>query len=208
MQHFFCPCSALLLRRTQLEHRPAILIEAITACPIPAAEHGCSVQIARAVEDQVAVGQISLLGGWKAVENGFRPWATLLLRRRKLVHRAAAYSGAQEYAVPRAAIASCAVQIPGGVDNHAASRSVAVAIALEDMKHSFGPRVALLRRRSKLKDDSTLGWRTLAYAVGRGTVEIACFVRDHAASGIFTVAGAALEAVEHFFLPFGRGERG
>jgi hypothetical protein len=68
------------------------------------------------------------------------------------------------------------------------------------MEHGLSPLAAFLGGQNKLKHDSALGWRTLASTVGRGTVEIPCFIKDHSAGRVLAITRAALKAVERFFL--------
>src|SRR5207245_4691725 len=81
VQHFLRPLAALFLWWTQLEYRSAVLIETIASCPMAAAELGCSVEIPGAVEDQIPVRQIALLGGGEAVQHRLGPRAALLFWR-------------------------------------------------------------------------------------------------------------------------------
>src|SRR6202041_1396817 len=104
MQYFLHPRTALGLWRTQLEHRSAILIVRIAACTLAAAKVSCSVEVACAVEHQIAEWQVAILAAFEAVQDGVSPLPALGLRRRQLEHRAASALDAQEHTVAAAAV--------------------------------------------------------------------------------------------------------
>src|SRR5580704_10875708 len=77
VQYLLCPFAAFGLRRTQLEQRPAILVEGITRRAFAATKVGCAIQVACAVEYQIADGEIPILAAFEAVQYGFGPCAIL-----------------------------------------------------------------------------------------------------------------------------------
>src|ERR1700734_1107643 len=81
VQHFLRPLSAFGLRRTQLEHRPAILIVGRVATSVSAAVLSCAVQVALIVKRQVAPGKIAVLAALKTVKHYLCPGSALLLWR-------------------------------------------------------------------------------------------------------------------------------
>src|ERR1700722_14424965 len=106
MQYFLRPRAALGLRRTQLEHRAAILIVRITRRALATAKVSCSVQVACSVEHQIAEWQVTIFAASEAVQDGVTPLPTLRLRRRQLEHRAASALDAQKNTVAAATLSS------------------------------------------------------------------------------------------------------
>src|SRR5580658_5583022 len=82
VQYLLCPLATLSLWRAQLVYRSAVLVEGIAGRAFPAAKVSRSIQVARAVEDQITPRDISLLGSRKAVQDGVSPLAAVGLRRR------------------------------------------------------------------------------------------------------------------------------
>src|ERR1700733_3240364 len=154
VQYFLRPLAAFGFRWTQLEHHAALAaVESIAGRAFGASVLRCSVQVARAVEDQIAIRQITLLSGGEAVQDGFRPRVALLARRRKLVQRATSAFDPQQHAVPGAAVSGCSIKVALAVDQQPSGGCVPVAVlcAFEGIEHGLGPRIALFRRWGELK---------------------------------------------------------
>jgi len=81
MQHLLRPRATLRLRRTQVEHCSAILIVRVASGTLATAKVSRSIQVARAVEHQIAEWQVAILAAFEAVQDGVSPLPALGLRR-------------------------------------------------------------------------------------------------------------------------------
>jgi hypothetical protein len=125
------PLPALFCWRRQLIRHSTAHVVAEKKAGAAAAVGGRAVQISLGVRDHASL-RIRALVAVEFVEDGFSPSPSI--PRTELEDRAASRRG-----TGRAALVSCAVQVPRLVEDHATSRGLSVTAALEAVKHLLLP---------------------------------------------------------------------
>src|SRR5579872_3179656 len=140
------------------------------------------------IEDQAGQRVAAVVAAGEVVEVGDGPRISLHCRRRQF----------ENFASRRAMRKiSVAVEVAGGVKNHAALGAKALDIPVELVQRSFGPRASIAARR-KLEYGAVAN---VVAAVGRGSVQMVAAVNHNAAIRRRSVSVCAREVVNHIRLP-------